>query len=109
LGTLFGFERIDNLLRESASVGKLAAAAQNFGQEDDISAIAITRTRIIAHPFTFRRGMSSHQELPLRQTRAGGTIDCFTTLTDDPSVNRHFLPNIAPANPGCGIGRQQIS
>ena len=43
-GTLFGFERIDDLLRESASVGALAAAAQNFGQEDDISVIAITRT-----------------------------------------------------------------
>jgi serine phosphatase RsbU (regulator of sigma subunit) len=43
-GTLFGFERIDDLLRESASVGALAAAAQKFGQEDDISVIAITRT-----------------------------------------------------------------
>jgi hypothetical protein len=43
-GTLFGFERIDDLLRESASVGALAAAAQNFGQEDDISVIEITRT-----------------------------------------------------------------
>jgi serine phosphatase RsbU (regulator of sigma subunit) len=43
-GTLFGFERIDDLLRESASVGALAAAAQKFGQADDISVIAITRT-----------------------------------------------------------------
>ena len=43
-GKLFGFERIDDLLRESASVSALAAAAQNFGQEDDISVIAITRT-----------------------------------------------------------------
>ena len=43
-GKLFGFERIDDLLRESASVSALATAAQNFGQEDDISVIAITRT-----------------------------------------------------------------
>jgi len=43
-GRLFGFERIDDLMRESASVGALATAAQNFGQEDDISVIAITRT-----------------------------------------------------------------
>jgi Stage II sporulation protein E (SpoIIE) len=43
-GTLFGFERIDDLLRESTSVGALAAAAQSFGQEDDISVIAITKT-----------------------------------------------------------------
>lgn len=47
-GALFGFERIDDLLRESASVGTLAAAAQNFGQEDDISVIAITRTASIS-------------------------------------------------------------
>ena len=43
-GKLFGFERIDDLLRESASVSALAAAAQSFGQEDDISVIGITRT-----------------------------------------------------------------
>jgi hypothetical protein len=43
-GKLFGFERIDDLLRQSVSVGALAAAAQTFGQEDDISVIAITKT-----------------------------------------------------------------
>jgi hypothetical protein len=43
-GTLFGFERTQDLLRNSASAATLAAAAQNFGQEDDISVIAITRT-----------------------------------------------------------------
>jgi serine phosphatase RsbU (regulator of sigma subunit) len=43
-GQLFGFERIDELLRESVSAAALASAAQNFGQEDDISVITITRT-----------------------------------------------------------------
>lgn len=43
-GKLFGFERIHDLLRESASAATLANAAQNFGQEDDISVITITRT-----------------------------------------------------------------
>ena len=43
-GKLFGFERIQELLRESASAAELARAAQMFGQEDDISVIAITRT-----------------------------------------------------------------
>jgi hypothetical protein len=43
-GNLFGFERILDLLRNSASAAAIAAAAQTFGQEDDISVIAITRT-----------------------------------------------------------------
>jgi serine phosphatase RsbU (regulator of sigma subunit) len=43
-GNLFGFERILDLLRNSASAATIAAAAQTFGQEDDISVIAITRT-----------------------------------------------------------------
>jgi serine phosphatase RsbU (regulator of sigma subunit) len=43
-GNLFGFERIHDLLRKSASAATLASAAQDFGQEDDISVIAITRT-----------------------------------------------------------------
>jgi len=43
-GNLFGFERILDLLRSSASAAAIAAAAQSFGQEDDISVIAITQT-----------------------------------------------------------------
>ena len=43
-GNLFGFERILDLLRNSASAAVIATAAQNFGQEDDISVISITRT-----------------------------------------------------------------
>ncbi len=43
-GKLFGFERIHELLRTASSSTEVATAAQNFGQEDDISVIAITRT-----------------------------------------------------------------
>jgi hypothetical protein len=42
-GKLFGFERIHALLRDEVSAAALASAAQNFGQEDDISVISITR------------------------------------------------------------------
>jgi len=43
-GNLFRFERVLDLLRNSASAAAIATAAQNFGQEDDISVISITRT-----------------------------------------------------------------
>jgi hypothetical protein len=48
-GELFGFERISEMLRaakpqEPVSAAAIAAAAQNFGQEDDISVLAVTRT-----------------------------------------------------------------
>jgi serine phosphatase RsbU (regulator of sigma subunit) len=43
-GTLFGFERIHELLRTDRFAVEIADAAQAFGQEDDISVIAITRT-----------------------------------------------------------------
>ena len=43
-GTLFGFERIHELLRTDRFAAEIADAAQAFGQEDDISVIAITRT-----------------------------------------------------------------
>jgi hypothetical protein len=43
-GNLFGFDRIQQLLQTHISVSALADAAQRFGQEDDISLIALTRT-----------------------------------------------------------------
>jgi hypothetical protein len=43
-GELFGFERVAELLRNNGAVKALADAAQSFGQEDDISLIAVTRT-----------------------------------------------------------------
>jgi len=43
-GSLFGFERVHELLRADTSATELADAAQLFGQEDDISVISVTRT-----------------------------------------------------------------
>ncbi|HEY1803858.1 MAG TPA: PP2C family protein-serine/threonine phosphatase, partial [Terracidiphilus sp.] len=48
-GELFGFERIRELLRGKMSAADLAAAAQEFGQEDDISVISVTRTAAVKH------------------------------------------------------------
>jgi hypothetical protein len=46
-GNLFGFERIHELMRAETTAAQLAAAAQAFGQEDDISIISITRIPIL--------------------------------------------------------------
>jgi serine phosphatase RsbU (regulator of sigma subunit) len=48
-GHLFGFERVKEMMHGStpqkpATAADLAIAAQNFGQKDDISVLAITRT-----------------------------------------------------------------
>ncbi len=43
-GALFGFERLQALLRSAESAGEVASAAQRFGQEDDISVIVVTHT-----------------------------------------------------------------
>ena len=42
-GQLFGFERIEEMLREPVTAAEVAAAAQSFGQEDDISVLSVTR------------------------------------------------------------------
>ena len=42
-GALFGFERVRELLRASRTAAEVAAAAQTFGQEDDISVITVAR------------------------------------------------------------------
>jgi serine phosphatase RsbU (regulator of sigma subunit) len=42
-GQLFGFDRIRELLNTSLSAAALAAAAQSFGQNDDISVVSVTR------------------------------------------------------------------
>jgi hypothetical protein len=46
-GQLFGFERIDELLRGKSNAVEMADAAQRFGQEDDISVISVTSTRML--------------------------------------------------------------
>jgi hypothetical protein len=43
-GNLFGFERAHELMRKAKTAAEVAIAAQNFGQEDDISVISVTRT-----------------------------------------------------------------
>jgi hypothetical protein len=42
-GQLFGFERAHDLVRASRTVAEMVGIAQVFGQEDDISVIAVTR------------------------------------------------------------------
>ena len=57
-GQLFGFDRIHGLLQTSLSASALADAAQNFGQEDDISVISVTRSPLIKVS-TLERAMSA--------------------------------------------------
>jgi hypothetical protein len=46
-GELLGFERVRELAGSATTAADVAAAAQRFGQEDDISVISITRTAAI--------------------------------------------------------------
>jgi len=46
-GELLGFERVRALAASAISAADVAAAAQRFGQEDDISVISVTRTAAI--------------------------------------------------------------
>ena len=46
-GHLFGFERVAELLRTAVSAAEVAGAAQKFGQQDDVSVIAVTRTAVM--------------------------------------------------------------
>jgi Stage II sporulation protein E (SpoIIE) len=46
-GELFGFDRVQELLRTSSTAAEIASAAQAFGQSDDISVIAVTRTAVL--------------------------------------------------------------
>jgi serine phosphatase RsbU (regulator of sigma subunit) len=43
-GRLFGFARVQELLQTRLTAAELATHAQTFGQQDDISVIAVTRT-----------------------------------------------------------------
>lgn len=43
-GHLFGFARVQELLEARMTAAEVATAAQHFGQQDDISVIAVTRT-----------------------------------------------------------------
>lgn len=43
-GQLFGFERVHELLHTARSAAEIAAAAQKFGQEDDITVLTVALT-----------------------------------------------------------------
>jgi len=45
-GRLFGFERVNELLRTATTAYEVASAAQTFGQADDISVISVTRVGV---------------------------------------------------------------
>jgi hypothetical protein len=47
-GRMFGFERIARLAQQSLSAAEIAAAAQTFGQQDDITVLRIVRDGVIA-------------------------------------------------------------
>ena len=42
-GRLFGFERVHELLRMRPTAAEVASCRADFGQEDDISVISVTR------------------------------------------------------------------
>ncbi len=46
-GRLFGFDRIHDLLRSTQTAATIAETAQQFGQQDDISVISVTRTAVL--------------------------------------------------------------
>ena len=45
-GQLFGFERVRELLRTARNASEVAIAARSFGQADDISIIAVSRSAV---------------------------------------------------------------
>jgi serine phosphatase RsbU (regulator of sigma subunit) len=42
-GTLFGFDRVDEMLSQQKTPREIAMAAQAFGQEDDILVLRVQR------------------------------------------------------------------
>jgi serine phosphatase RsbU (regulator of sigma subunit) len=46
-GNLFGFERVHELMQTAQSAAQIAESAQEFGQEDDISVIIVTRAAVL--------------------------------------------------------------
>ena len=47
-GRLYGFERVHQLLQTPITAAQIAHSAQQYGQEDDISVISVTRTAVFA-------------------------------------------------------------
>jgi hypothetical protein len=57
-GQLFGFERIYDLLQKPITAAGVATAAQNFGQQDDISVLRIVRSAAISSPTEFEPALA---------------------------------------------------
>ncbi|MGC2160556.1 MAG: SpoIIE family protein phosphatase [Silvibacterium sp.] len=53
-GRLFGFDRVRQMLTVPITAAEIATAAQQFGQTDDISVVAITRVTIPGQPVIWR-------------------------------------------------------
>ena len=68
-GRLFGFERTNELLRTARSAAEVAAAAQVFGQEDDISVVIVTRTAS-AEPPVLSETATGAEPGPIHSRRA---------------------------------------
>jgi serine phosphatase RsbU (regulator of sigma subunit) len=49
-GELFGFGRIEQMLRDSTTTAEIATAAQKFGQTDDILVLRVQRSAAHAVP-----------------------------------------------------------
>jgi hypothetical protein len=60
---LFGFERLHELLKQGATAADISAAAQSFGQQDDISVISVS--------YVGRESIPSGVELSTEGTRLG--------------------------------------
>jgi serine phosphatase RsbU (regulator of sigma subunit) len=53
-GRLFGFDRVRQMLAGPITAAELAAAAQAFGQEDDISVLSVSFKSILGEPIVWR-------------------------------------------------------
>jgi sigma-B regulation protein RsbU (phosphoserine phosphatase) len=56
--TLFGFERLQQVLSERLAAEAIARSAQRFGQEDDITVISISRQAVEVKPLAQTASMA---------------------------------------------------
>jgi serine phosphatase RsbU (regulator of sigma subunit) len=59
-GELYGFERLEELLRTRPDAAEAADAAVRFGQDDDITVVTLTRTKAPERD-AFRQEMASRR------------------------------------------------
>jgi hypothetical protein len=101
-GHLFGFERIGEMLRTGAAASALAAAAQAFGQEDDITVLMVARMAALARSLFDQSGDlgERHVERASRQVEhssrsklsiAIAKVELLLRLDDPDCRNAHLL------------------